>query len=77
MIDGLTPGQRFFLAYATIWGQNIRDAEIRRRTKSDSHSLGRWRVNGTLPHINAWYEAWGIKEGDALYLAPEKRVSVW
>ncbi len=77
VIDGLTPGQRFFLAYATIWGQNIRDAEIRRRTKSDSHSLGRWRVNGTLPHINAWYEAWGIKEGDALYLAPEKRVSVW
>jgi len=77
VIDGLTPGQRFFLAYATIWGQNIRDAEIRRRTKTDSHSLGRWRVNGTLPHINAWYEAWGIKEGDALYLAPEKRVSVW
>ena len=76
-VDGLTPEQRFFIAYASVWGQNIREAEIRRRTKSDPHSLGRWRVNGTLPHINAWYEAFGVKEGDAMYLAPEKRVSVW
>lgn len=77
VIDGLTPAQRFFLAYSSIWGQNVRDAEIIRRTKTDSHSLGRWRVNGTLPHINAWYEAFGIKEGDPMYLAPEKRVKIW
>ena len=76
-VDGLTPEQRFFIAYASVWGQNIREAEIRRRTKSDPHSLGRWRVNGTLPHINAWYEAFGIKEGDKMYLTPEQRVSVW
>ncbi|MCF0160797.1 MAG: M13 family metallopeptidase [Bacteroidaceae bacterium] len=77
VIDGLTPAQRFFLAYATIWGQNVRDAEIIRRTKTDSHSLGRWRVNGTLPHINAWYEAFNIQPGDAMYVAPENRISVW
>lgn len=76
-VDNLTPEQRFFIAYASVWGQNIREAEIRRRTKSDPHSLGRWRVNGTLPHINAWYEAFGIKEGDKMYVAPEKRISVW
>jgi putative endopeptidase len=76
-VDGLTPEQRFFIAYASVWGQNIREEEIRRRTKSDPHSLGRWRVNGTLPHINAWYEAFGVKEGDALYLPVEERVSVW
>lgn len=77
VIDGLTPAQRFFLAYSSIWGQNVRDAEIIRRTKTDSHSLGRWRVNGTLPHINAWYEAFGVKEGDKLYVAPENRIKVW
>ena len=77
VIDGLTPAQRFFLAYSSIWGQNVREAEIIRRTKTDSHSLGRWRVNGTLPHINAWYEAFGVKEGDKLYVAPENRIKVW
>ncbi len=76
-VDGLTPEQRFFIAYASVWGQNVREAEIRRRTKSDPHSLGRWRVNGTLPHINAWYEAFGVKEGDKMYLPEEKRVFVW
>ncbi|MCQ2344529.1 MAG: M13 family metallopeptidase [Paludibacteraceae bacterium] len=74
---GLTAAQRFFIAYANVWAGNIRDEEIILRTKSDPHSLGRWRVNGALPHINAWYEAFGIKEGDPLYLAPEKRVSIW
>lgn len=77
VVEDLTPEQRFFIAYASVWGQNIREAEIRRRTKSDPHSLGRWRVNGTLPHINAWYEAFGVKEGDAMYLPEEQRVSVW
>ena len=57
--DGFTPAQRFFLAYANVWAGNIRPEEILNRTKSDPHSLGRWRVNGALPQINAWYEAGG------------------
>ena len=76
-IDGLTPEQRFFLAYAGVWGQNITEEEIRNRTKSDPHSLGEWRVNGALPHIDAWYEAFGIKEGDKMYLPKEKRLQLW
>lgn len=77
VIDGFTPEQRFFLAYANVWAGNIRDEQIRVQTKSDPHSLGRWRVNGALPHINAWYEAFGIQEGDPLCLAPEKRAVIW
>ena len=75
--DGFTPEQRFFLSYAGVWAGNIRDEQIRLQTKSDPHSLGRWRVNGALPQIGAWYDAFGIKEGDPMYLAPEKRVSIW
>ena len=75
--SGLTPEQRFFLAYATVWAANVRDEEIRSRTKSDPHSLGRWRVNGALPHIDAWYEAFNITPNDPLYIAPENRVKVW
>ncbi len=76
-IDGFTPEQRFFLSYANVWAGNIRDEQIRVYTKSDPHSLGRWRVNGALPHINAWYEAFGVEEGDPMYLAPEKRAVIW
>lgn len=76
-VDGFTPEQRFFLAYSGVWAGNIRDEQIRVYTKSDPHSLGRWRVNGALPHINAWYDAFGITESDPMYLAPEKRVSIW
>ena len=68
--DGFTPEQRFFLSYAGVWAGNIRDEQIRLQTKSDPHSLGRWRVNGALPQIGAWYDAFGIKEGDPMYLAP-------
>ena len=75
--DGFTPEQRFFLAYSGVWACNIRDEQIRVYTKSDPHSLGRWRVNGALPHINAWYEAFGIQESDPMYIAPEKRASIW
>lgn len=73
----LTPDQRFFLAYAGAWAGNIRDAEAIRLTKMDEHSLGRNRVNGILPHIAAWYDAYQIKPGDKLYLAPENRVKLW
>ena len=75
--NGFTPEQRFFLAYAGVWGQNIRDEEIRVRTKSDSHSLGKWRVDGALPHIQAWYDAFNITEKDPMYVAPENRVNIW
>ncbi|MDR1739877.1 MAG: M13 family metallopeptidase, partial [Bacteroidales bacterium] len=76
-IGGYTPEQRFFLAYASVWASNIRDEEIRHRTMTDPHSLGRWRVNGTLPHIDAFVKAFDVKEGDAMWLAPEKRVYIW
>lgn len=75
--DGFTPAQRFFLAYANVWAGNIRPEEILNRTKSDPHSLGRWRVNGALPQINAWYEAWNVTESSPMYVAPENRVSIW
>ena len=76
-VDGFTPEQRFFLAYSGVWAGNIRDEQARVYTKSDPHSLGRWRVNGALPHINAWYDAFGITESDPLYIAPENRASIW
>ncbi len=74
---GFTPEQRFFLAYAALWAGSVRDEQIRVFTKTDPHSLGKWRVNGALPHIDAWYEAFGITEKDPLYIAPEKRAKVW
>ena len=75
--DGFTADQRFFLAYATLWAGNIRDEEIRNRTKSDVHALGRWRVNGALPHIQAWYDAFNITPESPMYVAPEDRVNIW
>lgn len=76
-IDDFTPEQRFFLSYATVWACNIRNEEIRRLTMVDVHSLGKWRVNGTLPHVKAFLEAFDIKEGDPMWLAPEKRAEIW
>lgn len=74
---GITPEQRFFLAYAGVWAGNIRSEEILRRTKEDPHSLGKWRVNGALPQVAAWYEAFHITDKDPLYVPMEKRVSIW
>ena len=75
--DGFTPEQRFFLAYAGVWGQNITEKEIRNRVKNDPHSTGKWRVNGALPHINAWYEAFGVKKGDKLFIPESERLELW
>lgn len=75
--DGFTPEQRFFLAYAGVWANTIRPEEVLNRTKSDVHALGEWRVNGALPHIGAWYEAFGVTEKDPMYLAEDKRVTIW
>jgi putative endopeptidase len=76
-IDGFTADQRFYLGYAALWAGNIRDAEILRRTTTDPHSLGRWRVNATVRNIETFYEAFGVTPEDAMYLAPEERVIIW
>jgi putative endopeptidase len=76
-IDGFTDAQRFFLGYATVWAANIRDAEILLRTKVDSHSLGKWRVNGALPHIDAWYDAFGVTTENKLFIPKDRRVAIW
>lgn len=76
-IDGFTPAQRFFLSYVGLWAGNVRDAEILRLTQIDPHSLGKWRVDGALPHIEAWYEAFGIDSEDPMYVPAEERASIW
>ncbi|MDE6835482.1 MAG: M13 family peptidase, partial [Muribaculaceae bacterium] len=76
-IDGLSPIQRFYLAYANVWADNIREAEILDRTKSDPHSLGRNRVNVTLRNLAPFFEAFNIKEGDKMYRPEEERVILW
>lgn len=75
--DGFTADQRFFLAYAGVWGQNITEQEIRNRVKRDPHALGKWRVNGALPHVDAWYEAFNVKEGDKLFIPKKNRLDLW
>ena len=75
--DGFTPEQRFFLAYAGVWGQNITEKEIRNRVKRDPHALGKWRVDGALPHIDAFYEAFGVKKGDKMYIPENERLQLW
>ncbi|MDE7343768.1 MAG: M13 family metallopeptidase, partial [Muribaculaceae bacterium] len=77
VIDGLTPLQRFYLAYAGLWAGNIRDEEIARLTKIDPHSLGRNRVNVSLRNIAPFFEAFGITEGDPMFRPEEERVIIW
>ena len=76
-VGGFTPEQRFFLSYSGVWAGHVRDEEIRNLTKSDVHSLSRWRVNGTLPHIDAWYEAFGITEESPMFVPQEERLNIW
>ena len=76
-IDGFTNEQRFYLGYATLWGQNIRPEEILLLTKIDPHSLGKWRVNAALRNIDTFYSAFDIKEGDPMYMLPAERVVIW
>lgn len=76
-IDGLTPLQRFYLAYANVWADNIRDEEILKRTKTDPHSLGRNRVNVSLRNIDKFFEAFGIQEGDKMFRPESERVVIW
>jgi putative endopeptidase len=76
-IDNFTPSQRFFIAYATVWASNVREQEILRQTKEGVHSLPRWRVNGSVPHIDVFINAFDVKSGDGMWLAPEKRAKIW
>ena len=76
-IDGFTPDQRFFLSYAHIWAQNIRDKEIIRRTKEDVHSLGHLRVVGPLRNLPEFYLAFNVKEGDEMFLKENDRAVIW
>ena len=75
--DGFTPEQRFFLAYAHLWAQNIRDEEKLRLTKVDVHSLGKYRVIGPLKNMPEFYKAFNIQEGDAMYLPDDQRAVIW
>ncbi|GAB4483100.1 MAG: M13 family metallopeptidase [Erythrobacter tepidarius] len=77
VIDGLTGDQRFFLAWAQVWRSTQREANYRTRLRTDSHSPEEYRVNGVVRNLDEWYEAFGVKPGDALYLPPEKRVRIW
>lgn len=75
--DGFTPEQRFFLSYGLIWANNTREAMLRQLVKTDPHSPARWRVNGALPHIDAWYKAFNITSKDPLFIPKKNRVEVW
>ena len=76
-INGFTPEQRFYLSYANVWAANIRDEEILSRTKTDPHSLGRWRVNATLRNLQPFFDAFNVKEGDKMFRSVNDRVVIW
>ncbi|WP_026932713.1 M13 family metallopeptidase [Christiangramia echinicola] len=76
-IDGFTPEQRFFLSWATVWRTKMREEALRNRIKTDSHSPGMYRAYVPLQNIDAWYDAFTIKEGDAMYVKPDERVRIW
>lgn len=75
--NGFTPEQRFFLAYGRVWSSEYTEQIIRYLTTIDVHSINYLRIDGTLPHIDGWYEAFDIKEGDKMYIPKEKRVDIW
>jgi putative endopeptidase len=77
IIDGLTGDQRFFIAYAQAWQEKQREGAERQQILTDPHSPGKYRVNGIVRNVDAWYKAFDVKPGDALYLPPEQRVHIW
>ena len=76
-IDGFTPEQRFFLAWGRVWASNMRPEYVELLLKVDVHSPNMARVNGALPHINAWYDAFGVKKGDKLFIPKKQRAQIW
>lgn len=77
VIDGYTGEQRFFLSWAQLWRSFTTPAQERQNVLSDVHSPGEFRANGSVRNFDPWYAAFGVKEGDALYLAPDRRVRIW
>ncbi|MEL7490336.1 MAG: M13 family metallopeptidase [Pseudomonadota bacterium] len=77
VIDGYTGDQRFFMAWAQVWKRIVRDEALKNQIATDPHSPAQYRVNGVVRNMDAWYEAFNVEEGDALYLAPEDRVQIW
>ncbi len=77
VIDGLTGDQRFFLAFAQVWRSKSREEALKQQVATDAHSPERFRVNGTVRNVDAWYAAFDVKPGDALYVPPEERVRIW
>lgn len=77
IIDGFTPAQRFYLSYAAVWANNMRDEEVLSRNTTDPHSLPENRVNITLRNIAPFHEAFDMKEGDTMFLPEDKRVIIW
>jgi endothelin-converting enzyme/putative endopeptidase len=77
VIDGLTGDQRFFMGYAQVWRVKMVEKSLRNRVATDPHSPGEFRALGSLSNMPEFYEAFDVKEGDAMYIAPEKRVKIW
>jgi putative endopeptidase len=77
VLDGLTGDQRYFLAWAQVWRELRRDEALRNQVATDPHSPALFRVNGVVRNVDAWYQAFDVQPGDALYLAPEERVQIW
>ncbi len=76
-VDGLTGEQRFFLGYARVWRAKDRPEWARTKIMTDPHSPGRFRTNGVVTNLDAFYEAFGVKAGDKLYKQPEDRIRIW
>ena len=76
-IDGFTPSQRFFLSWATVWRTKSREEALRTQIQTDPHSPAQYRANGPLVNVDAFYQAFDVKEGDQMYVAPEERVRIW
>ena len=77
VIDGLTGDQRFFLAWAQVWKEKMREEALVNQIKSNPHSPPQYRINGVVRNVDAWYTAFDVKPGDKLYLAPAERVHIW
>jgi predicted metalloendopeptidase len=77
VIDGFTGDQRFFMGWARAWRVQAREAALRQQLQTDSHSPGEYRANGPIGHLDAFYTAFDVQPGDALYVAPEARIRLW
>ena len=77
ILDGYTGDQRVFLGWAQVWRAKARPDALKQQVTSDVHAPPRFRIDGPMRNIDAWYDAWGVKPGDKLYLSPEDRVRIW